>query len=97
MKAKKIIGGHERKSWLNEDVIKVNFNSEDPSWDVPLLLEEVDKDCKSGKIEDLIIIRRFKDGLSSVWRGKSEMTTGIGMLEYAKVKIFKDTGVIIDE
>ena len=43
------------------------------------------------------LIRRFNNGLSAIWRGRSEMTTGIGMLEYAKVKVFKDTGVIIDD
>lgn len=81
---KKITGGPERRSLRRANVTPVNFSSDDPFWDLPVMLNQLEESCRSGDVQDVLIITRDGRGVDWYWRGESPMTTALGMLEYAK-------------
>lgn len=87
----KATGGPDRKAFRGKNIIPVNFLKDDPFWDVPPKLNNIDENCKSGEIKDLMIIERTEDSVRYYWRGNSPMTTGLGMLEYAKEQLLSDS------
>lgn len=85
-----IIGGHERRALNIENVVPLNFSKSDPFWDIPIVLDLIDKGCKSGEISDLIIIIKKEKGIVIKWRGDDPLTTALGMLEYAKELLYRE-------
>ena len=65
----------------------MNFSGDDPYWDTPAKLNNIDEDCKKGIIKDLIIIERTNHTVKLYWCGGSPLTTGLGMIEYAKSQL----------
>ena len=80
----KIIGGPERKAYNKKGVIPMNFSEEDPFYDISARLNTLDRKCKSGEIQDLIILVSYGETMTTYWRGNSRRTTALGMLEFAK-------------
>jgi len=87
MESPKISGGPERKSFSVTGVVPTSFSKEDPYWDIGAELNTIDGDCRSGKIRDMVIIRRHDDSINFYWRGISPLTTALGMIEYAKEQL----------
>ncbi len=90
MSKPKISGGPDRKAFGIDNVIPVRMGEEDPFWDTPSYLNHIDEECKSGKIEDLIIVHKHEGRLSMHWRGKNPMTTALGMLDWCKDQVKSD-------
>ena len=86
-----ILGGPERRAFGKDNVHPLNFSESDPFWDVGKISKNLDKNCREGKVEDFILICRTGDGVEYRWRGKSPMTTVLGMLDYTKDMILDGT------
>jgi len=69
----------------------MSFSDEDPFWDVGAIANNLDKKCRDGTVLDFILICRTGDDVGYSWRGKSPMTTVLGMMDYAKDMILVET------
>ena len=82
------------KALKHKDVIKISFGEKDPFFDLPYILDSIDKKCKSGEMEDMVLVLRTKDSVNTIWRGNGPMTTALGMLEYGKARILAQCGIL---
>lgn len=82
-------GGPERKAFGNDKVIPANFSEKDKFWDLGPKLNEIEEGVRKGKIEDLLIIHRTEGEIWMYWRGKSSMTTGLGMLAWTEKQLLE--------
>lgn len=90
MKNLTIRGGPEKKSFNRDNVTTVSFTEDDPFWDVGGILNSLEKNIRSGNIEDLILIQRKKGELHIHWRGTNPMTTALGMLRWGEQNILDE-------
>lgn len=88
----KIKGGPERKAFDGENVIPTNFAPDDPFWDIAAKCIELERECREGKISDLMIIKIESDGgwYKFTWRGTNRLSTIIGIMEAVKFDLLQD-------
>jgi len=86
-KAQKLMVGQRESHMVLRAWFPTIFSKDDPYWDIGAVLNTIDGDCRSGKIRDMVIIRRHDDSVNFYWRGISPLTTVLGMIEYAKEQV----------
>ena len=84
-------GGPERKAYGIDGVVPVNFNDDDPFFDLGLQLNNIQKRVRDGKTVDVILIEKSDGEVRYYWRGRGRMTGAIGALEYVKDMIYEET------
>lgn len=89
----KPLGGPKREAIFVDKVIPMNFNSDDPFYDLAFVQNALEERIRTGKTTDLLLIEKLDEGYRFSWRGNARLSEILGVMDLVRFDLMADRSV----